>query len=174
MVVLTRLGAGLLVLVIAVTTFLVGTTVLGWRLLSVQSGSMAPTYAVGGLTVVAPANAGGMQVGDPVVFTRDGHLVVHRVLERIERPDGLFLRTRGDANPAADPVLVPARDVRGSVRLYLPRAGVLADAAFSVVGRALLLGVPALLLLVELRARRRTVSPGAGPRGPRVPAPSPG
>jgi signal peptidase I len=137
------------------------TALLGWRLMSVQSASMSPAYEVGGLAVVAPASAGSLQAGDPVVFEaqdRSGRLVVHRVVKRVERSDGLSLRTRGDANPADDLSLVPARDVRGSVQIYVPRLGHLVDAVFTPVGQALLLGLPLLALAMDLVLSRRRLA----------------
>jgi len=149
---------------LTVAALLVASYVLGWRLLVVESGSMAPTYPVGSLTVVTPADSAELVAGSSIVFVSQngsGALVSHRVVRRVETADGLVFETRGDANPAADPLLVPVRDVRGSVAYAIPRAGtVLSFLAQSPVIASLILA-PAAWLLGSAVYRRRRGTPSA-------------
>lgn len=149
---------------LTVAALLVVSYALGWRLLVVETGSMAPTYPVGSLTVVTPADSADLVVGSSIVFVSQngsGELVSHRVVRRVENPDGLFFETRGDANPAADPLLVPVRDVRGSVEYAVPRAGtVLGFLAQKPVVASLILA-PAAWLLGSAVYRRRRGTPSA-------------
>lgn len=157
------------VALLGVAALLVASYVLGWRLLVVESGSMAPTYPIGSLTVVTPADSDELAAGSSIVFVSQngsGALVSHRVVRRVETDDGLAFETRGDANPAADPLLVPVRDVRGTVSYAVPRAGTaLSFLARPPVIAALILG-PALWLVGSAVHRRRRGTPSA-------PAPSP-
>lgn len=74
----------------------------------VSSGSMIPTLQVNDMIVVRDGGSWErLQVGDIIVFDRpDGEdrVIVHRVLEITDRPDGeRIVKTKGDANPASIP-----------------------------------------------------------------------
>lgn len=159
-----QVGRGTIVAgLLTAAALLAASYVLGWRLLVVESGSMAPTYPVGSLTVVTPADSADLVAGSSIVFVSQngsGDLVSHRVVKRVQTPDGLAFETRGDANPAADPLLVPVRDVRGSVEYAVPRAGtVLTFLAHTPVIASLILAPMAWLLASAVYRRRGT--PGA-------------
>ncbi len=110
-------------------------------LIVVAGDSMAPAIPRGSLIQVAAIEADAIRVGDVVTVQADnGVLVTHRVVRLAELPDGKHLELRGDANPAPDPVLVPADAVVGRVALSLPLAGYLI---------AMLAGVPGLLSIAS-------------------------
>ncbi len=99
-VLITTLGA--LVLLVLVMGF--GMATGSYRVLPVLSGSMAPTLNRGDLLVahrIAPAS---VQVNDVVVVhaPEDQALLVHRVLSVRSQDGATIVRTKGDANPAAD------------------------------------------------------------------------
>jgi signal peptidase I len=153
------IGGTVVASLLTVTALLVASYLLGWRLLVVESGSMAPTFPVGSLAVVTPTDSSDLVTGSSIVFVSQngsGALVSHRVVRRLETDDGLVFETRGDANPAADPLLVPVRDVRGSVAYAVPRAGtVLSFLAQQPVIALLILGPTAWLLGSAVYRRRR-------------------
>jgi signal peptidase I len=138
---LRRLGRGAVVLGLLGA----GLAGVGGRLLPVQlyvmtSDSMAPSLPSGSLLVVQATSPTAIWPGEIVVFPSplDGRgTVTHRVVGVTLQADGIVLRTRGDANPAADPWLVPATAVRGKVVAVVPRVG---DALLTLqrpwVGRA--------------------------------------
>jgi signal peptidase len=105
--VLRRHGAtALLLLCLAV---LAGTVVVSRtesRLVTVQSGSMAPAVPVGAVLVERYEPVAELQAGDVITFrapTPAAELVTHRVVS-VDRADGrTVVRTRGDANPGEDP-----------------------------------------------------------------------
>ena len=147
---------------LTVAAVLVASYVLGWRLLAVESGSMAPTYPVGSLTVVTPSDSADLVAGSSIVFVSQngsGALVSHRVVRRVETADGLAFETRGDANPAADALLVPVRDVRGSVTYAVPRAGTVLSFLSRAPVVASLILAPAVWLLGSGVYRRRRGTP---------------
>jgi signal peptidase len=149
---------------LTVAALLVTSYVMGWRLFVVESGSMAPTYPVGSLTLVTSADPADLVVGSSIVFVSQngsGELVSHRVVRRVETPDGLAFETRGDANPAADPLVVPVRDVRGSVAFAIPRAGTLLSFLAQPPVIAALILAPAAWLLGSALYRRRRGTPSA-------------
>lgn len=96
---------------------------LGWQPSVVLSDSMAPRIASGDVVVSARVDPSELQVGQVVLFTRPdgtGARVMHRIVA--VQPDG-SLRTRGDANAAADTSAVPADHVLGLPRLRVPYVG---------------------------------------------------
>ncbi|WP_432524582.1 signal peptidase I [Kineococcus sp. SYSU DK006] len=96
--------------------------VLGWPTRVVVSGSMAPVLRPGDVVVAQPVGERAPEVGQVVVFadpSAPGRDVVHRVVG-VEA--GGYL-TRGDANSAADPLPVPAEQVRGIARARIPLVG---------------------------------------------------
>jgi len=77
-----------------------------YRLATVLSGSMAPQMPVGSVAVLVPEDPAAVRVGDVITFqapTPDHRTVTHRVVEVIEGGHHPVLRTKGDANPVADP-----------------------------------------------------------------------
>jgi signal peptidase len=159
------LSAAATILSIAVllplATFLVATWLLGWQLQSVLSGSMAPTYPVGSLLVIAPVDPSDVEPGMPIVFQDPGgrdRLVTHRVVG-IAPGETLQFWTQGDANASRDPYPVPARMVRGRVLWHVSYLGNLLLYLQWPWSFLLLVVVPATLLVageIGGRLRRRT------------------
>ena len=74
--------------------------------------SMNPTLSWQDLLEIRPYELESVQVGDVVLFqSREGHLVVHRVVELTK--DGI--RTQGDNNLRDDPGLLKSEDIIGRV-----------------------------------------------------------
>jgi signal peptidase I len=65
---LTTLAVLGVAVALPLATFLVSLWLKGWQLVTVQSGSMAPTYPIGSLLVVEPIDASEVRVGMGVVF----------------------------------------------------------------------------------------------------------
>ena len=78
----------------------------GYRVLTVLSGSMRPTFSPGDVVIDRPVTMAKLRVGDVITYQApiDGHPVIsHRIIE-LNHP-GLHptVRTKGDANSAPDP-----------------------------------------------------------------------
>jgi signal peptidase len=87
--------------------------------------SMEPTIPIGSVVLAEPVTAAALRTGD-VVSLQVGPsraIFTHRIIQTVTRPDGLYLRTKGDGNQDPDPSLVPASDVIGRVEHHLPWAG---------------------------------------------------
>jgi signal peptidase len=153
------------------------------RLQPVLTGSMAPRYPAGTLVAVTPVDPATLHVGDVVMFvppapyrTPTGGPVLHRVVDIGPGPDGhLQLRTKGDANAAADPWAIDA--AQGGLA-KLRASSVTAGRGVAVLrhtthGPALLVWPGLLLLWWSSRRGPRTAS--YRPRHaltPRTPQPS--
>jgi len=130
---------------------------MGWQLMSVQSGSMAPTYPIDSLLVVGAIDPTDVQPGMAIVFedpTTPGRVVTHRVVSRAG--DAVAFVTQGDANNSPDPAPVTARLVRGRVLWHVPGLGLALDWLQWPRSFVLLVLIPGVLLVAsELRDRRR-------------------
>jgi signal peptidase I len=129
--------------------------VLGYRALTVVSGSMEPTLETGSVVlddVIAPSEA---RVGEVLTFN-DPHrrrLLTHR-LRRMRVEGGMaHLVTQGDANDAPERWTVPVNGEIGRVRYHIPKVGHLRafitrrDVRLGLLGAVFLLGI---LLLVDV------------------------
>ncbi len=144
------------------------------RVSRVLTGSMAPVVPAGALVVSRPADAETVAVGElvmfvpPAPFDTGGTPVVHRVLE-VERAGGeVLLRTKGDANAAADPwTLNASRSTLHRVAWSSLAAGEVASLTARGGGSLLVSVVVALVAAKLLAAMWRPRRPGARRRGTR-------
>lgn len=118
----------LVALVVLVAVFLMGSRVMGYRVYTVISGSMEPSYSVGDLVYVKPVDSMmDIQVGDPITFVLNEELTVatHRVI-LIDTEKQCFY-TQGDANNAPDANPVHFKNVIGVVQFSIPKLGYVSD-----------------------------------------------
>jgi signal peptidase len=100
--------------------------------------SMEPTIPIGAVVLAEPVAAEALRTGDVVSLQvgPDRAIFTHRIIQTVTRPDGLYLRTKGDGNQDPDPSLVPASSVIGRVTFHLPWAGYGMTLLSSTVGVA--------------------------------------
>lgn len=173
---------GVLSLLVAVGVGLVflAPLLFGIQYIIVLSGSMTPAMPVGSVIGVGAVDPAQVAVGDIITHWHPNDrevLVTHRVVELTTSDDGaLAFRTKGDANEEIDSYLVPAEHVWGRVLLFVPHVGYTRDFIKTLPGLALLVLLPAGLLLINevmfymrqpnprrkalLRRRRRRASRG--------------
>jgi signal peptidase I len=122
---------------------------LGFKSLTVLSGSMEPSIHVGDIVVVRRIPAENARVGDVVTFRDPSDpekLVTHRV-RRISIADGsVSFETKGDANTSVERWKVSGDGTIGLVRYRIPKLGYVLFYVHGTLGRLLLVVVPALLL----------------------------
>jgi signal peptidase I len=100
----------------------------GWyRTLTVLSGSMRPTFSPGDVVVARAKSADSLQLGDVLVYeipVGDHQVESHRIIQIVSRHPVLVVRTKGDANKAADPWTAELGGDRfWTVRGSVPRLG---------------------------------------------------
>lgn len=142
----------LIVSVLAVALLFVGTKidVLGYEVKVVQSGSMEPAIMTGGIVVIAPTSA--YNVGDVITYGRDTRTqvpVTHRIVEKRGEGNRATFLTKGDANEDIDPAPIRARDIIGKVAFTIPYLGFVIEFARTPLGFALLIGIPALIIVLD-------------------------
>ena len=154
-----------------VATLLIGsnlTLVKNVRLLSVQSGSMAPTLKTGDLILSLSNNETDYSPQDIIVFkSQSGNLVTHRVVTKQETESGTAYTTKGDANNTNDADLVKDEDILGQVKLAIPLLGRFVNFAKSGLGFVLLVVIPSFyIILTEAITIRDEVVKGRKGKGP--------
>ena len=111
------LTAGVLALLaVAVAGF-----AMGYRAMVVVSGSMEPGIQRGDIVVSAPSVEAG--VGDIIAYASPQGIVVHRVIDESLEDGEVVYKTKGDANNAPDPWVVPKESVIGRVVAVIPYLG---------------------------------------------------
>jgi len=119
----------------------------GGKMYIVRGGSMQPAIPIGSVVVIEDVDPTAVGVGDVITFRApSGTVVTHRVVGVNDVAERSF-ETRGDANPAIDPVIVVGAAVIGRVALTVPTAGTVLIALASVPGALVVLGVLCSLLL---------------------------
>lgn len=112
----------LYVLVGIVVLFITIVLINGWKLYSIQTGSMEPSYPVGMMIVVEPVGFEQLSEGDVVTFVREDNIVVtHRVVEIDKQTQ--MLTTKGDNNNVTDSAPVSYKNVVGRVKFGIPSVG---------------------------------------------------
>lgn len=141
-----------LVLVAAATIVLsILPGLLNRQLLTVDGGSMEPTFSAGDAVLTRPLHdpVGEVKRGDIIVVqsSANGVRQAHRVLEIATTDSGQTLfRTAGDANAAPDAAWARPEEVRAIVVTSLPRLGVALSLLSDPLARLLLFVVPLVYL----------------------------
>jgi signal peptidase len=142
---------------------LVAPAAIGWRPLTVMSGSMSPHIHTGDVVVTRPLAAAEITPGDVVTFRDplDAHrLITHRVRMVAIHGRVVDVVTRGDANTGVENWSVPVGGSVGRVVYRLPRLGYVLHPLAMPMAQLFFLGLPVLLWgLLTLRAIWRSDPP---------------
>jgi signal peptidase len=140
----------LLVVVVVVGIAVVAGQVglIGFRALTVQSGSMEP--AIGRHSVVVVTQATSLAVGDVITFEHAEEpdiLITHRIVDVTGAGDNAVYTTKGDGNDDVDLDPVPAQSVVGKVRFSIPWIGLAVTWTRTDLGFIVLIIIPATLIV---------------------------
>ncbi|MEO8469631.1 MAG: signal peptidase I [Chloroflexota bacterium] len=149
----------------------------GRAVMVVSGPSMEPAIGLGAAVITERVAPSVLAIGDVVSMKvgPDRAVFTHRIVRLVERPDGLWIETKGDANRNPDPSITPASAVIGRVTVSIPRLGYLVAAISSPSGTGTVLGFAGLLLALAMlispsAGSNRASSPGRSSRGrPQVP-----
>src|SRR5258706_11023550 len=109
---------------------------------------MEPAVPLGSAVIIKPVDTGELNAGD-IVSLKAGPqntLFTHRIVALIDRPDGRWVQTKGDANADQDPTLVHASAIVGRTEMVIPLAGYLIALLSIPTGVLFLVGLAASLL----------------------------
>jgi len=153
----TRLVSTILVMVIiALTLFVLVAPHFGFAFLTVMGGSMSPTITSGSLVLVAPVASSDIQVGDVIAYKAGGEHslpVMHRVTDIINQDSSLNFQTAGDMNKYPDNNPVSSDSVIGKVRFHVPGAGFIFNFMKQPMGYGLVVGIPFMAMTVVMVRR---------------------
>jgi signal peptidase I len=154
----------LLVIVAGAGAFTVS-NLMGFETLTVRSASMTGTADVGSMVVARPITAGDVRVGQIILIRRERAgvalaPVLHRVIERqVDAAGQIIIRTKGDANTAADPEPLALRGPTVTPVLIVPHLGVAVAALQTPAGWFGLVVLPIVLALSVALGRLWTSDP---------------
>lgn len=121
-----------------------------YKVMIVQSGSMVPAIKTGSVVVVRPASD--YKIGDIITFgpySKTKAPTTHRIYEmKVEGGEPIYI-TKGDANNAPDTREIKKADIVGKVLLSVPYIGYAVDFAKKPIGFALIIIVPAALIIYD-------------------------
>lgn len=120
----------------------------GVKTFVVRSGSMEPKIKTGSVVVVLPKD--NYKVGDVVTYgpnTKAKAPTTHRIISESGVEGRKFFLTKGDANNTPDIREISKREIIGKVMLSIPYFGYVVATAQKPMGFAVIVGVPALLII---------------------------
>lgn len=147
------IGLGVVGFILAALTVLVfNKSTLGWQADSVPTGSMRPTMPPGSLVLAHRVPLSSLKVGDVITHTNPLTMrttLTHRIVKeyKINGKIPAFV-TKGDANPSPDPAFVGGL-VQGKMVWHVPFAGRALMWAHTWTGIAVLVYLPALLIMIH-------------------------
>jgi signal peptidase len=150
-------GALLTAAAIALAVVVLVPALLGFQRYVITSGSMTGTYDRGSLLYDRVVPTSTLEVGDVITYDPPqgpAGLVTHRIASIAVQRDGTRVyRTKGDANPTADPwTFTLSGRTQAKAAFHLPYAGFALAALSDRRLRMLIIGVPALLVAISVLA----------------------
>lgn len=143
----------LVILVVILAFLLHGLRLVGLKPYSVLSGSMQSVYPTGSLLYIRNVNPEALEVGDVITYKMaGGTLCTHRIIEIVPDEDDsgiVSLRTKGDENDTADP-LVDSNNVVGKAVFCIPMLGYLATYMAVPPGKYIAITIAISLILIEI------------------------
>jgi signal peptidase len=140
------------VITLGLTSVLLGRVLpaIGHPVFVVAGPSMVPAVPVGAAVALDAADPATLRVGDVVTLQTgpDRSIFTHRIIRIVDREDGRWIETKGDANPHADPSLTPVASILGRVGLTVPYAGYLLTLVSTIQGIVLLVSSGLALMLL--------------------------
>ena len=139
------------VALLAFAVLAIGPHVLGYRTMTMLTGSMSPQIDPGDVVLSTPLDVQDVTEGMVISYhipIDDHRVVTHRVVSVEHTADGgVTVQTKGDANEAVDPWQATLQgDTAYQVRAVIPALGhVIQTLREPVVTKALVYGAPALL-----------------------------
>lgn len=139
----------LYVLFLAVQRFTNNSSVGGYRVFTIASGSMEPVYEMGDVLLVKEKSLDTLNVGDDITYIGEigdfkDRIVTHRIIELNKEDDKI--RTQGLANPEPDPV-IKSNQILGKVTYKFVIISFLTKLTRNKIGFYFLIFVPLVLVI---------------------------
>ena len=120
----------------------------------VQSGSMEPEIHTGSIVIIKPEAS--YAVGDVITYgedTKRSAPTTHRILNSRVLEGKTYFTTKGDANEDPDMGEITQDKIIGKVLFDVPYLGFIIDFAKKPLGFAIIIGLPALMVIYDEGAK---------------------
>lgn len=124
-------------------------SVLGFRSMTVLTGSMRPMLKEGDMIITKNIDPSKIKENDVITY-KIGYntLVTHRVVEVVEENGEMFFKTKGDANNTEDQGLIAPKDLVGTHLITIPKLGYVKNFIQKPIGFIALIILPIILLIL--------------------------
>lgn len=126
-----------------------------FKVMIVQSGSMAPEIKMGSIVVVKPHSTSSGQadykIGEVITFQvgRNKEPITHRIYDiKVIGGEPRYI-TKGDANNAPDQREISQREIVGKVLFDIPYLGYVVDFAQKPIGFSLIIIIPGAVIIFD-------------------------
>ena len=127
-------------------------SILGLRLLSIQTNSMSPTFNEGDLIISTKVKPDDLRPDDIITYWTviDGERVLntHRIETIYDGGGYLIFETKGDANTSVDPLTVHERELVGQYKVRVPGIGKVFDYLQTGTGFLIVVVIPVFIFFV--------------------------
>ncbi len=121
-----------------------------YKVMIVQSGSMAPAIKMGSIVIVKPV--ADYKIGDVITFgpmTKTKAPTTHRIAEiKVQDGEPVYI-TKGDANEDPDQREITKKEIIGKVLFSVPYLGFAVATAKKPIGFMLIIVVPAVIIIYD-------------------------
>ena len=132
-------------------------SIMGVKVLQVVSESMKGTLNINDVIIAKKVDARSLNVGNIIVFKKDGAVITHRITNIVKKYDKLEFETKGDANNTPDKGTVKEENIEGKYICKIQYIGNILKFIKTPIGLTLVVTIPIIImLLVILKERKAT------------------
>ena len=130
-------------------------SIMGVEVLQVVSESMKGTLNINDVIIAKKVEVKSLNVGDIIVFKKDGAVITHRITNIVKRYDKLEFETKGDANNTPDKGTVKEENIEGKYICTIKYIGNILKFIKTPIGLTLVVTIPIITMLFVIMKERR-------------------
>ena len=130
-------------------------SIMGVKVLQVVSESMKGTLNINDVIIAKKVEVQSLNVGDIIVFKKDGAVITHRITNIVKRYDKLEFETKGDANNTPDKGTVKEENIEGKYICTIKYIGNILKFIKTPIGLTMVVTIPIITMLFVIMKERR-------------------
>ena len=130
-------------------------SIMGVEVLQVVSESMKGTLNINDVIIAKKVEVKSLNVGDIIVFKKDGAVITHRITDIVKRYDKLEFETKGDANNTPDKGTVKEENIEGKYICTIKYIGNILKFIKTPIGLTLVVTIPIITMLFVIMKERK-------------------
>ena len=130
-------------------------SIMGVEVLQVVSESMKGTLNINDVIIAKKVEVQSLNVGDIIVFKKDGAVITHRITNIVKRYGKLEFETKGDANNTPDKGTVKEENIEGKYICTIKYIGNILKFIKTPIGLTLVVTIPIITMLFVIMKERR-------------------